>query len=79
MGSEIEVLIVVAELTNDYDFIKSFVGKDDEVLILAIKEYEKYLIKNNIEIFEKHKNILVAEDGYYFSTYENEVKLFDDE
>lgn len=48
--------------------------KDDKELLIAIENYVKKLNSENIEIFEKEKNILITENGYYCAIWENDIK-----
>ena len=44
-------------------------------LIEDIDLYAKRLKSDNIEIFERHDNILVTEDGYILAVFANEISL----
>lgn len=47
--------------------------RDERALINAICDYSKQLRKEGKEVFKRNKNIIAAEDGYYFAFYENEL------
>lgn len=47
---------------------------DDRELINAICEYSKELRKGDIEIFERKKNVIATEKGYYIAWYEDDLR-----
>ena len=68
-----KIIIVSCELKNAKDDIL-IEKNDDPVLIRAINEFSNGLKKNNIEIWEQHDNIIIAEDGYYLAIYPDRIK-----
>jgi len=70
---ENSVIILSADISSKkVDILKS--KRDDSVLINGINEYyERVLKPNNIEIFERHDNILITERGYFLAAYAEEI------
>ena len=68
-----KIIILSCELKNKKDSIL-IEKNDDPALIRAINEFSKALKKNNIEIWEQHDNIIIAEDGYYLAIYPDRIK-----
>lgn len=68
-----KIIILSCELKNTKDEIL-IEKNDDPVLIRAIDEFGNGLKKNNIEIWEQHDNIIIAEDSYYLAIYPDRIK-----
>lgn len=72
------IVITKMELSVPKDRAFECASKD-KVLVKSICEYRKHLEKEGKEIFSRVDNILVAEDGYYFAFYEDELEKMERE
>jgi len=79
MEEEFNVIVVSAELSNPIKDMDGLRSKDVALVETIIEYAERVLIPNNIEIFEKYDNIFVTEAGYYFTVYEKDLKITDNE
>lgn len=68
-----KIIIISCELKHAKNHIL-VERNDDPALIRAMNEFSKGLKKNNIEIWEQHDNIIIAEDGYYLAIYPDRIK-----
>lgn len=67
------VVILTADLTEKKsDILKSKI--DDSILMNNIENYYQEKLKpENIEVFEKHNNIYITENGYYLAVYVKDI------
>ena len=67
-----KILITLASLEEDKDKMFTLI-RDDEQLIRAIDVFARDLVTKGVEIFDRQKNVLVTEEGYYMAFYEKDV------
>lgn len=67
------IVILTADLAEDKNqILKS--EKKDKFLIEGIEEFHfTDLEPRNIEVFEKHNNIYITEEGYYLAVYVGDI------
>ena len=67
------VVILTADLTEKKsDILKSKI--DDPILMNNIENYYQEKLKpENIEVFERHNNVYITENGYYLAVYVRDI------
>lgn len=49
-------------------------SSNDKILVNSICEYRKQIEREGKEVFARHDNVIVCEDGYYFAFYEDDLR-----
>lgn len=67
-----DILIIQLPIGTSNDVAFSM-ALDDRMLIDTICRYADELRRNDVEVFERNKNVIATEQGFYFAIYEDVV------